>query len=344
MAVLRKYGKICAISLGLCLAGVLTAVRPVPADQTILKIATIAPEGSTWDRKFREMNTELVEKTGDRVRLRIYASGIAGDEKAVLSKIRIGQLDGGAFTGYGMGEILPEVRIFDLPFFFADGGQFSRVRAGLTPHFKDAFDKKGYVLVGWIDLGSVYFYSAKKIDTLRALEKTKVWVWDGDSLAQHCWQALGIKPVPLSVVDVVMGLQTGLVDTVYNTPLGAISFQWFVQTRYHTSTPIGFFTAALLVKKSVFEKISAADQNIVFELAHHHFSELNRLIGEQNVESMGVMEQRGVQAVKWPEKDVDTLKSSAAVVSRELTGTQYPESLFNEAVRLKKAGGGASGD
>lgn len=341
MGILKKGILACWFTLALCLCG-LTGGNPVLAEQTVLKIATIAPEGSTWDRKFREMNTELMEKTGDRVRFRIYASGIAGDEKAVLSKIRIGQLDGGAFTGYGMGEILPEVRIFDLPFFFVDGEQFCRVRSGLTPHFKEAFDEKGYVLVDWIDLGSIYFFSAKKIDTLKALEKTKVWVWDGDGLAQHCWQALGIRPVPLSVVDVVMGLQTGMVDTVYNTPLGAISFQWFVQTRYHTTTPIGFFTAALLVKKSIFEKISAADQKILFELAHRHFSELNRLVGEQNIESMAVMEQRGVEPVKWPEEDVQTMKSSAADVSRRLTGMQYPESLLDEAVRLKKADGAVS--
>lgn len=308
------------------------------SDTVIFKVATIAPEGSTWDRKFREMNKELQEKTDNRVRYQIYPSGVAGDEKAVLSKIRIGQLDGAAFTGYGMGEILPEVRIFDLPFFLTDGDQFHRVRAGLTPHFEKAFADKGYVLVGWVDLGSVYFYSTKPIDTLNALEKTKVWVWDGDTLAQYCWQKLGIKPVPLSVVDVMMGLQAGLVDTVYNTPLGAISFQWFVQTRYHTTTPVGFFTAALLVKKNAFDKLSPEDRKLTLDLARLHFEELNGLVAKQNIEAMAVMEKRGVAAVKWPAADDAALKDTAAKVYKDLTGKQYPEALLREAIRLKQAG------
>ena len=334
MAVIKWSNLIFAVIIS---AGLTVPSAIAASDQIIIKVATIAPEGSAWDRKFREMNQDLQEKTENRVRYQIYPSGVAGDEKAVLSKIRIGQLDGGAFTGYGMGEILPEVRIFDLPFFLTDSDQFHRVRAGLTPHFEKAFREKGYVLVGWVDLGSVYFYSAKPINTLDALEKTKVWVWDGDTLARYCWRKLGITPVPLSIVDVMMGLQAGLVDTVYNTPLGAISFQWFVQTRYHTTTPIGFFTAALLVKEKQFEKLSPEDQELMLDLARDHFDELNGLVEKQNIEALEVMEKRGVAAVKWSAADDDALKVSAARVCRELIGKQYPESLLREANRLKNA-------
>ncbi len=301
-----------------------------------IKIATIAPEGSTWDRILQEFNAELMQKTDHRVGFKIYPGGVAGDEKAVLSKIRIGQLDGGGFTGNGMGEILPEIRILDLPFFVADQGEFDRIREGLAPYFKKKLAEKGYVLVGWMDLGSVYFYSASPIADLKALKSTKIWVWDGDSLAQYCWEKLGVDPVPLSVVDVMMGLQTGMVDTVYNTPLGAVSFQWYVKTRYHSTTPVGFFTATLIVKKNVFDKISKEDQKTLMDLAESHFKRLNQLVRKQNIEATRVMEARGVAPAEWSEQDVAELAAAANQVCKDLTGKQYSEELLKQAIELKK--------
>ncbi len=302
---------------------------------TAFKIATIAPEGSTWHRIMDALNTDLKEKTQNRVSFKIYPGGVAGDEKAVVSKIRIGQLEGGAFTGFGMGEILPEERILDLPFLFSDEKEFDRVRAGLTPYFEKAFADKGFVLVGWMDLGEVYLYGVKPIANLNQLKNTKIWVWEGDTLALTCWQELGVSPVPLSVVDVMMGLQTGMVETVYNTALGAISFQWFVRTKYRVSAPMAFVTATLLIRKNVFEKLSAEDRQALITISRAHFEQLNQLIRRQNAESIAVMDSRGVQTVNWPEHDLLELKNGAENVYQKLIGKQYSKALFDELIGLR---------
>ncbi len=303
--------------------------------QTKIKIAHIAPEGSTWDRILKEFNQELQEKTDNRVSFQIYSGGVAGDDKNVLSKVRIGQLDGGGFTGVGMGTILPEIRILDLPFFLTNEGEFERVRTGLTPYYKKAFAEKGFILIGWMDVGYVYFYSAKPINNLKELQKTKVWTWEGDPLAQICLEEIGVRPVPLSIVDVMMGLNTGMIDTVFNTPLGAVSFQWYVRTKYQTSTPFGFITTALLVRQKKFEKISIDDQNTLLALFEKHFKGLSQLIRKQNIEATEVMEQRGIQAVIWPEADITELKTSSERVMKNLIGKQYPQSLLDKAFQLR---------
>jgi len=303
--------------------------------QIKIKVAHIAPEGSTWDRILKEFNEELKEKTDNRVSFQIYSGGVAGDDKGVLSKVRIGQLDGGGFTGVGMGKILPEVRILDLPFFLTNEGEFERVRTGLTPYFKKAFAKKGFILVGWMDVGFLHFYSAKPIHNLKELQRTKVWTWEGDFLSRVCLEEIGVTPVPLSIVDVMMGLNTGMIDTVFNTPLGAVSFQWYVRTKYQTSTPMGFITTALLVRKKKFEKISADDQKTLLALFEKHFKELSQLIRKQNIEATEVMKKRGVQPVMWPQADIDELRTSSERVMKNLIGKLYPRSLLDEAFRLR---------
>jgi len=303
--------------------------------QTKIKIAHIAPEGSTWDRILKEFNEELKRKTDHRVSLQIYSGGVAGDEKGVLSKIRIGQLDGGGFTGVGMGKILPEVRILDLPFFLTNEGEFERVRTGLTPYYKKAFAEKGFILIGWMDIGYFYFYSAKPIHNLKELQRTKVWTYEGDILSRICLEEIGVTPVPLSIVDVMMGLNTGMIDTVFNTPLGLVSFQWYVRTKYQTSTPLGFVTTALLVRKKTFEKLSQDDQNTMIALFEKHFKGLSQLIRKQNIEATEVMKKRGIQAVIWPKTDINDLRTSSERVMKKLVGEQYPQNLLDEAFRLR---------
>jgi len=303
--------------------------------QTKIKIAHIAPEGSTWDRILKEFNEELKEKTDNRVSFQIYSGGVAGDDKGVLSKVRIGQLDGGIFTGVGMGKILPEVRILDLPFFLTNEGEFERVRTGLTPYFKKAFAEKGFALVGWNDVGFVYFYSAKPIHNLKELQQTKVWTWEGDYLSRVCLEEIDVTPVPLSIVDVMMGLNTGMIDTVFTPPMGAVSFQWYVRTKYQTSTPLGYITTALLVRQKKFEKISPDDQNTMLTLFEKHFKGLTQLIQKQNIEATEVMKSRGVKAVKWPQADINELRTSSERIMKKLIGKQYPQSLLDEAFRLR---------
>lgn len=330
----RIWKLFACLALSLFLSGAAQA-EPAKVLPMALKIATIAPEGSTWHRIMEELNKDLQEKTQQRLSFKIYPGGVAGDEKGVLSKIRIGQMDGGAFTGLGMGEILPEERIFDLPFLFANGEEFARVRDGLTPYFENAFAQKGFVLIGWTDLGEAYFYGAKSIGNLAQLKNTKIWVWEGDALALTCWQELGITPVPLSIVDVMMGLQTGMVDTVYNTALGAISFQWYVRTKHRVSTPLGFFTATLLIRKNAFDKLSSEDQQTLIKLSRAYFDRLNQLVRQQNAEAITVMETRGVQTVNWPEADVNELKKASDNVYRKLIGKQYSKELLDQALQLR---------
>ena len=86
--------------------------------QTKIRFATVAPEGSTWMKVMREYAKAVEDETNNSIKFKIYPGQVAGDEKDVLRKIRIGQLDSGGFTGVGLGQIVPEVRIMDSPFLF----------------------------------------------------------------------------------------------------------------------------------------------------------------------------------------------------------------------------------
>ena len=118
------------------------------AEETVIKFATLAPEGSTWMKVMQEWNKELAGKTGGKLKFKIYSGGISGDEKDVVRKIRLGQLQAGGFTGVGLGEIAPEVRILDTPFLFENSGEVDHVYRSFQNDWENAFRKNGYVFLG----------------------------------------------------------------------------------------------------------------------------------------------------------------------------------------------------
>ncbi len=83
----------CLIILGLCLPAL------ARAQNVVLKIGTIAPEGSAWAKAFREINKELEQKTNKQVTLRLFPGGILGDEEDMLRKIKVGEIQGALLTG-----------------------------------------------------------------------------------------------------------------------------------------------------------------------------------------------------------------------------------------------------
>ena len=93
-------------------------VSPALAKDYAIKFATLAPEGTTWMKIMEELNTDLQAQTNGEVKFKIYPGGTMGDEKDVIRKMRSGQLHSAGFTGNGLGEILPSIRVMEVPFLF----------------------------------------------------------------------------------------------------------------------------------------------------------------------------------------------------------------------------------
>ncbi|PIR18887.1 MAG: ABC transporter substrate-binding protein, partial [Elusimicrobia bacterium CG11_big_fil_rev_8_21_14_0_20_64_6] len=164
------------------LMGVL-AVVPASAAQRI-KFATLAPEGSTWMKVLNELSKDLEKQTEGKLKFKFYAGGVAGDEKDVVKKIRIGQLHGAGFTGVGLGEVAPETRLLDAPWLFRSRTELEAVRSKYSKELNGAIEEGGFVLLGWTDLGSVYIFSKNPINSPVGMKQEKMWVWEGDPIAQ----------------------------------------------------------------------------------------------------------------------------------------------------------------
>ncbi|MBU0985856.1 MAG: TRAP transporter substrate-binding protein DctP [Proteobacteria bacterium] len=286
-----------------------------------LKIATLSPEGSVWMQKMREGADEVARKTKNRVQIKFYPGGVMGDDNAVLRKIRVGQLHGGAVVGNSLSQYYPDNQIYGLPLKFKSFAEIDYVRRHLDQRIIEGLEQGGFVTFGIAEGGFAYVMSNVPIRTVAEMQHEKVWVPDNDKTILESLKAFDIKPIPLSIADVRAGLQTGLINTVTTPPIGAIALQWHTQIKYIMDEPFLYIYGLLAVDRNVFEKLSPDDQRILREVMGQVFKELDRLNREDNINAMDVLRKQGIEFVK---PDAEALKKwyrDATAVPEQLIRT-----------------------
>jgi len=261
---------------------------------TVIKIATVAPDGTAWMREMRAGAEAVKKRTEDRVEIKYYPGGVMGDEPSVLRKIKIGQLQGGAFTGGEFSPTNKDAQIYSIPFLFKNLDEVDKVRAQLDPMFKKSFESSGFEAVAISGGGFAYLMSVRDVKTREDLKAAKVWVPQGDRIAEVALSAAGVTPISLPLADVYTSLQTGLIDTVANTPAGAIAFQWHTKLKHMMDLPLTYVIGILVVDKKVFDALSAEDRKALNEELGTAFARLEKINRDDNVQARGALEKQGV--------------------------------------------------
>jgi TRAP-type C4-dicarboxylate transport system substrate-binding protein len=300
-----------AIAIGcFILAGWLFA-QTASAGPTEIKIAVVMPEGSTWTNILHEFGTAVKAETNGEVAVRIYPGGVSGDEVDVLRKMRVNRIHAGGFSGVGLGMVLPEIRVLEAPLLFNNHDEIDFVKGKLFDHFAARFEEKGYVLLGFAEAGFVYLFSKQRIDSVASLQKTRMWVWKGDRVAENFLEAFGVQGYPLQLADVNTGLETGMIDSFYSPPLASIAFQWYARVGYMLDFPMVNSTGALLMNKRTFYGLSPGNQAIVARLARHFSEKLVRRTRKDNTESIKVLEEAGIELITPTADQIASFKRSA---------------------------------
>jgi TRAP-type transport system periplasmic protein len=312
--------------------------RPGLAEPVVIKFATMAPEGTPWMNIMEEMNREVQEKSGSQVAFRFYAGGVAGDERDVLRKIRINQLHGGSFSGFGLGEVLSEIRVLELPLLFRNGQEADHVATALFEHFTAAFAQKNFVLLALNDAGAVYVFSKDPIRTKADMARSKIWIWQGDPLPQAIFKAYGIVPVPLSLPNVLPSLQSGLIDACYGTSLTVLALQWFTKVKYRTSLSITNVMGAMLLSDALWQQLSADQQTLVREAVRKYNTKVVTQMRQYENKALTLLHTTaGIETIAVDEAEVARLQQVSEQVRQDLVGKLYPQESLDRVLALRDA-------
>jgi TRAP-type C4-dicarboxylate transport system substrate-binding protein len=290
----------------------------LPAAATVLKIATIAPEGSEWMVEHRAAAAKLKELTDGRVTLKFYGGGVMGNDRKVLRKIRIGQLQGAAFTTSGLAERYPDIVLYGMPFVFRSQDEVDFVREKLDAELIQGLDEAGFVSFGFAGGGFANFMSRDPLTNHASLEGKKIWVPDGDIISFTALESMNLSPVVLPLSDVLTGLQTGLLDVIVTPPVGALLLQWYTKVKYINPLPIAYTVGLLAIDSRAFKRIDAADQEVVRGVLSDIYLRLDEINRRDNIEAQEALLANGLQMVEVSQEDVPYWREVAAETNERM--------------------------
>ena len=265
------------------------------ASAVTLKIATVSPEGSGWMNVLRASGKKIAERTDGRVKLKFYPGGVMGDDKAVMRKIRIGQLHGAVLTTGPLIPLYRDIQLFNLTMTFRSLEEVDYVRERLDQTLLDGLEANGFTAFGFAEVGFAYAMGMEKGTSVEYARTQKVWIPDGDVAAAQAIGSFGITPVPLSITDVLAGLQTGLINGVAAPPIGALALQWHTQLKTAVDLPLLYIYGMLAISNKHFKKVPEGDKAIVREILSAAVNEVNSTSRKDHQAALAVLRKQGIE-------------------------------------------------
>ena len=300
-----------------------------------LRIASLAPAGSSWMKILNAWNTTLQEKTDGKVKMRFYPGGSQGDERDFVRKMRVGQLDGGVVTMTGMSMLVPAMNVLTLPGFLDTYEELDRVRDKMATEFEGMFSKEGMRLVGWGDAGKTRLFSVQPIKRPSDIKSMRPWVWKDDPIFVEFYQVIGASAVRLGVPEVYPALQTRMVDVISSSALTAVALQWYTRVKYMTAHNSAIIAGGTVMRQDKYDELPPELQEAFNSTAARAHELLNKTIRKDDEKAYQIVLKKGIQAVEAgdakPEWDAADTK-----VRDNLTGRMFSKSLVAAVAEAAK--------
>src|SRR5580658_2138056 len=317
-------------TIGLLLFGSLTPALP----QTVIKLGTLAPEGSPWHQSLQVMAQRWRTISGGQVKLVIYPGGVLGDEPDMVNKMRIGQIQAAGLSGAGLSGIEPGVMALQIPMMFDSYEELDYVRERVAPRLEKMMEARGYLVLNWGDVGWVHFFTTRPVTRLSEMRNMKLFTWAGDNDTLELWKANGFHAVPLAATDILTGLQTGLIDAVPTTPLYALLNQSFGIARNMIDVKWAPLVGATVITRRMWDSLPAPSRADMLKAAREAGVGMRDSIRKMGDEAVVTMQKRRLQVIHVDAAAVDEWRREAEGVYPKLRGVQVPAELFDEVRRL----------
>jgi TRAP-type C4-dicarboxylate transport system substrate-binding protein len=304
------------------------------AQSTAIKLATVVPDGSVWDKALKQMATDWGQASGGRVAVTIFSGGSQGDEATVLRKMRLGSLQGASLTVVGLGTIDWSFNVFNLPFFFESYDELNAVLDKLTPLLKQRAEAKGFVLVHWGNGGWLQVFSKKPIQSIADLKTMKLYTSGGDDKMTQLYKANGYQPRAMAMTDILTGLTTGMIDALPTPPLAAMAFQWYKQTPFMLDIGLTPIVGATVINKKTWEAIPPADRAKLTEIAAALDAKLRADVPKQDSLAVMLMSTQGLKVTKASGPE---WTAQGEILAKAMRGQMVPPDVFDMAIKERDA-------
>lgn len=326
-------GRLTGHVLALLLAA---GLAPAAAAQRVLvKMATLVPDGSSWHGVLKETAAKWEQLSGGRVKVNLYAGGVAGDDPDVVRKMRLGTLQAGVLTAVGVAEIDKSVYALGVPLMYDSYDEVYAVLEKMRPRLEAELEAKGFIVLNWADGGWVHFFSKKPVTVPDDLRRQKLFTWAGDTQSVEVWKAAGFNPVPLPSTEIMTALQTGLVEALGVPPQVSVIAQYFNHAPNMARLRWQLLLGATLINKSTWEKIPADLRPALLQASREAGAKLQAEIRGSEERDIAAMQKRGLNVATVGPAQMAEWQKLVTAIFPKVRGPIVPADAFDEALRFR---------
>ena len=304
------------------------------ARKIVVKMGTLAPEGTDWHGMLIEMGQQWKSATKGKVQLRIYPGGVLGDERDMVRKMRIGQIQAAGMTAEGLSEIVSDFSCYFVPLVYQDSEDVNKVTEALLPELEQKLEDNGFKLLYLSELTYAYWFSTSPIKVPSDLKNKKFFTWAGDFKWEQVYKKAGYNPVPLATTDILSALQTGLISTIPQPPIYALAQQSFGIADHMLDLKWGVLMAGIVVDMKTWKRIPDKYHEDLLSIAKAIQAKYADSNSDADVKALDAMKQYGLK-VHSPSEDERALWfQEVERVSYYLRGKVIPETIYDTVIKL----------
>lgn len=288
-------------TLGLAgLAGLAAcAPRASTGGRTVFDAVDVHPGDFPTVTAVKWMGEELGRLTDGRLGIRQFPSGQLGSEDDSIGLARFGAVDMCRVAVAALNNAFPETRLLALPYVYRDVAHVRAVVDGpIGTELLNVFEHRGLVGLAYYDAAPRCFYNVRHpVTEPGQLRGLKIRAPQSD-IYLDAIRAMGANPTPLSFGAVFSSLQTHLIDGAENNWPAYLSSRQFEVARYWSQTEHSFSPDALLMSKSAFDALTAADRELVRDVARRSVQVMRADWDRREAEARATVIAGGVQVAQ----------------------------------------------
>jgi TRAP-type C4-dicarboxylate transport system substrate-binding protein len=313
---------------------VLTAWAAQADSRVVIKVGTLAPEGSVWHDALLEVRQKWLAITAGEVELRIYPGGVLGGEDEMVRKLQRRSLDAVAISGGGLPHLDDSVEVLNVPLLFESYEELDYVRDRLAPELEKRLEVRGFKVLNWTDAGWVYFFTRSPVHTPDDLRRLRLWISSGAPETEELFRSFGLRVVPLPMTDMLTGLQTGLIEAIDVPPLFALLDGSYRLAGYMTDLRWAPVNGAVVISNRIWQEISAQHHEALLESIRAISGAALAKIRESGEQSIAEMRARGLNVITLGPDELALWRREAEAAYPALRASSGHPELFDEVVRL----------
>ena len=302
------------------------------ASGDVIKIGSPAPDRSPWNDALKKISREWEKITGGATKLKIYPGGITGSEQDTIRKVRFGMLGGAALTNMGMVKIHPEVYVLNIPFLFKSDDELKYVLEKMKPFFEEKLEEKGFKVVVWSLAGWVHFFTKEPVQAPADMKKFKIGFSTGEPEMEQAWKKMGYHVVPTHTKDLLMALQSGMVDACYLPPLFAGLGQYFALVPYLNELRVAPLLGSIVIADKVWKRIPAEYHQPMMDYCNGISDELYQTILDLEAEAISTMTEHGLIVKSPPDETLPGWAEQARLGVEEMIGKTFSQETYDRVL------------